>query len=218
MKQKLRKPVAWLLTFAMLFTMLPGVTLTASAANAAPFNYIASIAVAYGNKESTPKDILSDQGYTIMNYDLNADAGGHYIYMGYKTTTDCTKAITGVLFRYGENPPESITYKDAKFYLLGGSTEPNPGENTHVDLNADAGGAYIYTYVTRDTNFGAPITGFDIIGANGIQSFGKIYPDDDGHTWYNPCCETGGNEADLNCGTNDTPMKNKYKKAIQSYV
>ncbi|MBQ3534329.1 MAG: InlB B-repeat-containing protein, partial [Clostridia bacterium] len=207
MKQKLRKPVAWLLTFAMLFTMLPGVTLTASAANAAPFNYIASIAVAYGNKESTPKDILSDQGYTIMNYDLNADAGGHYIYMGYKTTTDCTKAITGVLFRYGENPPESITYKDAKFYLLGGSTEPNPGENTHVDLNADAGGAYIYTYVTRDTNFGAPITGFDIIGANGIQSFGKIYPDDDGHTWYNPCCETGGNEADLNCGTNDTAIR-----------
>ena len=32
MKQKLRKPVAWLLTFAMLFTMLPSFGFTAFAA------------------------------------------------------------------------------------------------------------------------------------------------------------------------------------------
>ncbi len=127
--------------------------------------YIASIAVAYGAKASTPKNILTGQGYTVIDYDLNKGCGAttHYIYMGYKTTENPTDAITGIFFRIGSNPPASATFDKVTAYLLGGSHEPNPGENTHVDLNVDAGGDYIYTYVTRDTSLPA-LTGIFING------------------------------------------------------
>ena len=116
--------------------------------------YISKIAVAYGAKESTPKDILTNNGFTVIDYDLNKGCGStsHYIYMGYKTTQNPSEAITGIFFRTGENPPASATFDGVTAYLLGGSGESNPGENTYVDLNKDAGGSYIYTYVTRDAS------------------------------------------------------------------
>ena len=116
--------------------------------------YISKIAVAYGAKESTPKDILTSNGFTVIDYDLNKGCGitTHYIYMGYKTTQNPSEAITGIFFRTGGNPPASATFDGVTAYLLGGSGESNPGENTYVDLNEDAGGSYIYTYVTRDAS------------------------------------------------------------------
>ena len=135
--------------------------------------YISKIAVAYGAKESTPKDILKNNGFTIIDKDLNDGCGAssHYIYMGYKTTTNPADAITGIFFRTGENPPNSATFDGVTAYLLGGSNESNPGENTHVDLNADAGGQYIYTYVTRNTSRAAVINGMYFDGSNSASGY-----------------------------------------------
>ena len=130
--------------------------------------YISKIAVAYGAKESTPKDILKDNGFTVIDYDLNKGCGSttHYIYMGYKTTQNPSEAITGIFFRTGENPPASATFDGVTAYLLGGNGESNPGENTYVDLNADAGGSYIYTYVTRDASRAAVLQGLYFNSSN----------------------------------------------------
>ena len=93
--------------------------------------YISKIAVAYGDEASTPKNILNNQGFTIIDYDLNKGCGStsHYIYMGYKTTTNPAEAITGIFFRKGNNPPNYDTFDGVTAYLLGESNETNPGED-----------------------------------------------------------------------------------------
>ena len=139
--------------------------------------YISKIAVAYGEKESTPKDILNKEGFTIIDYDLNKGCGAtsHYIYMGYKTTTNPANAITGIFFRTGNNPPNYDTFDGVTAYLLGGSDETNPGEDKAVDLNAKAGGQYIYTYVTRNTSRAAVLNGMYFNGSNSAS--GYVTPD-----------------------------------------
>lgn len=128
---------------------------------AATPTYIASIGIDQdGSKGSIGvndcKAALS--GHTIIDRDLNDGAKGDYVYMGYKTTTDPSKAITGIVFRVGENPPPFITYNDYTFNLVGGSEESNTAtEGGWIDLNGAAGGDYIYMYVTRDSGYGAPL-------------------------------------------------------------
>lgn len=58
--------------------------------------FIESIAIANHKKEDTAKSYLTNNGYTVEDYDLNKNAGGDYIYIGCKRTKDYTKAITGI--------------------------------------------------------------------------------------------------------------------------
>ena len=134
--------------------------------------YISKIAVAYGDKASTPKDILKNKGFTIIDKDLNAGCGSltHYIYMGYKTTTNPADAITGIYIREGNDPPNSATFDGVTAYLLGGSTEDNPAENKPVDLNIDAGGATLHVYVSRNTNLAA-ITDIKFSNTNSMSGY-----------------------------------------------
>ena len=134
--------------------------------------YISKIAVAYGAEASTPKDILKNNGFTIIDKDLNAGCGSntHYIYMGYKTTTNPADAITGIYIREGNDTPNSATFDGVTAYLLGGSTEDNPGENKPVDLNIDAGGATLHVYVSRNTNLAA-ITDIKFSNTNSMSGY-----------------------------------------------
>ena len=134
--------------------------------------YISKIAVAYGANASTPKDILKNNGFTIIDKDLNAGCGSHthYIYMGYKTTTNPADAITGIYIREGNDTPNSATFDGVTAYLLGGSTEDNPGENKPVDLNIDAGGATLHVYVSRNTNLAA-ITDIQFSNTNSMSGY-----------------------------------------------
>lgn len=100
------------LCVCMVLGFLPAITPVVEVEAASMPTYIASIAVSYGAKESTPKDILTKNGYTVINKDLNGGCGAlsDYVYMGYKTTTDPSKAITGIFFRVGGSPPNSATF------------------------------------------------------------------------------------------------------------
>ena len=144
-----------------------------SSSRAVTPTYISKIAVAYGDEASTPKNILNNQGFTIIDYDLNKGCGStsHYIYMGYKTTTNPAEAITGIFFRKGNNPPNYDTFDGVTAYLLGESNETNPGEDKAVDLNVDAGGDYIYTYVTRNTSRAAVLDGLYFDGSSSASGY-----------------------------------------------
>ena len=152
------------LCICMVLSLIPAMPMVAEAVTVP--NYIASIGVSQdGSSGNTGiNDCKSElDGHQIIDVDLNDEAGGDYVYMGYKTTTDPTQAITGIVFREGKNPPNSISYGGATFYLVGGSTEANTAKlGGYIDLNAKAGGSYIYTYVTRDANYGAPLTAMTV--------------------------------------------------------
>lgn len=174
-----------LLLLALVAIMMPS---GAWAQNSTP-TYIASIGVAQdGSSGSTGvNDCKSElSGHVIIDRDLNDGAGGDYVYMGYKTTTDPSNAITGIVFRVGGDPPSSITYQGYTFNLVGGEYEKNTASlGGWIDLNGRAGGVYIYTYVTRASSYGAPLTSMIV---NGSSS----------HSGYITATNTSGNVINLN--------------------
>ena len=165
--------------------------------------YIASIGIAQdGSSGSTGvNDCKSElSGHTIIDRDLNDGAGGDYVYMGYKTTTDPSKAITGILFRVGENPPDRITDNGkAYFYLVGKGETNTASEGGYIDLNAKAGGDYIYMYVTRDTSYGAPLTAITV-------------DENSSKTGYETATNNSGSVIDLNQGAGGNYLYLHYKR------
>ncbi|MBE6649291.1 MAG: hypothetical protein E7614_07235 [Ruminococcaceae bacterium] len=162
-----------------------------------PDFYITDIGIAYAALENTARENLTDNGYTVIEQDLNEDAGGRYVYMGYKTSSDYSRAITGIIFLTEKNPPNSLTHNGATFYLVGGSKESNGTGDGVVDLNKGAGGDYIYTYITRDTNYndGYPL----------VHLWVRIDTTSDGNG-YSTTKNTSGSFQDLNSGTGDKAL------------
>ncbi len=106
--------------------------------------YIESVIVTSSKDKAAAKDGSSYPDYKIIDKDLNKDAGGNFIYLWYKTTTDPNKALRDIRFTYddfGDIP---------SFYT----------KNEH-DLNEGSGGDYIYLWTTKQSTIGAPIS--DII-------------------------------------------------------
>jgi hypothetical protein len=63
-----------------------------------PAKYISEVFLSYGEDANSAKQWLTDNGYTILDQDLNEDADGAFstkrsVYLGYKTTSDESKAI-----------------------------------------------------------------------------------------------------------------------------
>ncbi len=140
--------------------------------------FMDAICIISGDKASTYYDLLdileAKVGawcYDGLYKDLNDGAGGKYVYLGWTTTTDPNNAITGVriLNRGSYNSTPANTYTDANgvvWYLANageaGSVAPrldDLGDNGGaVDLNEGAGGDYLYLYVTKDPDYGVPLS------------------------------------------------------------
>ncbi len=115
--------------------------------------YISELKFAAGTTASNVKKEITNAGFTLIDKDLNEEAGGRFIYMGYKTTNDMSKSI-----------------RDIRFYIAGADearssvTSVVNGVNcsftkvSDVDLNKGVSGRYIYAYASYDANAGLPIT------------------------------------------------------------
>lgn len=114
--------------------------------------YISSINISAAATASTAKNSLTSGGYTLIDKDLNAGSGGNYIYMGYKTTNDPSKALRDIRF-YVADVAES---RDSATVTINGQ-KCTYTRVSDVDLNKGAGGHYIYAYTTNDENAGPPI-------------------------------------------------------------
>lgn len=99
---------------------------------------------------SAAKQKLKDLGYKIFELDLNENAGGYYVYLGYKTTKDYSKAIKDITLRTGKgNHSETYEYNGHNYTLC-----PRTGAQHFIDqggdLNESAGGDYIFLYYTTE--------------------------------------------------------------------
>ncbi len=121
----------------------------------APSNglYISEIKFSSNAVASTAKKGITDSGFTLIDSDLNKGAGGQYVYMGYKTTNDISKAIRDVRF-YAAKDDASRSSVTA---TVNGSSCVYNRVST-VDLNKGASGHYIFGYVSYDPNAGLPVT------------------------------------------------------------
>lgn len=74
--------------FILLLALLFGTIVRAT-------NFISDIRVSTHEKEATAKSQLTNAGYTVIEQDMNQGGGGHYVFIGYKTSTNLADAITG---------------------------------------------------------------------------------------------------------------------------
>lgn len=126
---------------------------------------IGYLAVSYSSKTwKKAYSVLTDQGYSYWDKDLNDGAGGRYIAAGYwNVTNDMSKTIRDVrvLIDNGSEP-DTYTYNGIVYEKVGVDTTSicYPGKlgDGVVDLNLKAGGSYLYLYATRDPKAGPPIT------------------------------------------------------------
>ena len=162
MKKLSKKLLALLLVFAMLIpTGAIAVTTTAAG------SYITELAtshVAYrgGNDlyyedVATAISLLTNNGYSAVDYDLNQGVFGDFIYMGYRLGSNSNSAIRDIKIYKGSNPPsyinETVNGSTCTYYPV------LDVEGYAYDLNANANsGSPIYAYYTKDAAAGGPIT------------------------------------------------------------
>lgn len=134
------------MVLAVLFT-----TLTAGATK-----FITEVKL-IGTKEKSDKETLiataKNQGWTLIDNDLNAGAGGDYIYLLYKEkeNTDGLNHgyITDFYITNSTSYPNELSYQGHSYKLV-----PYDGSEKFIksmgDLNRGAGGDYIHLYYTTD--------------------------------------------------------------------
>jgi len=114
-------------------------------------NYVKNIYISADSKDANARAGLQTQttdALTSILKDLNSGAKGDYIYLGYTLTPDNTQGITGLIMdnKSGSKPPATVNYSGVTYTLI------------NVDLNAGAGGDFIWLYYTKDSRAGKPIT------------------------------------------------------------
>lgn len=151
-----------------------------------PDGYITSIAFTFdGSREECYTNLLKHNwSDTMVDWDFNEEAGGKYVYMGYKKEDDYSNPITGVKLRVSEkdDKPDYITDSNGVQYnLVGGRYEANmcSAESGAVDLNKGAGGNYIFVYVTRDKRY-SPLINISVTD-NYSNSSWEVASDKDGN-------------------------------------
>ncbi len=107
--------------------------------------YISEIAVGGDKDSAAAKKALTDKGYTVYDRDLNEGAGGHFIYLGYKTTKDYNEAIKWIHIysSIDAKPHRNLLDKVVPAYGDSGFV------NSYSDLNYDAGGLYVYLFTSK---------------------------------------------------------------------
>lgn len=126
-------------------------------------DYISEIYVYANTDKSLAKSQLERFGYTIVKTstgeiaDLNHGGGGHYIYLGYKTTTDKKNAITGLAILKGvewsgENNTQPLVFADGKVYYPVKYSNESNGGNLNRGRGAAASDLYLYYTRSNATN------------------------------------------------------------------
>ena len=107
------------------------------------------------NKGDCVKDLVAKgvPENNVIDHDFNCNVKGKYIYIGYKTTTNVSESIRGLVFS-GEKA-DSISYNGITYKTI--SNASNPLNSGALSFNQGVGGSAIYLYYSKDTRLGPPI-------------------------------------------------------------
>lgn len=125
-------------------------------------SFVSRLAVLAGGFSTTGWP-LEKQGYTAVYWndgrpgngryaDMNLNADGKYIFLGYDTTgfydivtkKPRTDLVTGLLVYNGKNPPKQFVSEGKTYKPI------NTMGDSNGDFNQNAGGSYLYLYYTND--------------------------------------------------------------------
>jgi len=119
--------------------------------------FISSIRYGQAGKSADANSAATQGGYTRLDTDFNSGVSGKdYIYLGYQTSTNINDAMATHFRNTHSVDTDTTTFsvngKTLSFTRTGINTSGKK------DLNADAGGDYIYLYATKDPRAGLPVT------------------------------------------------------------
>ena len=156
-------------------------------------DFITDVMVIGGNEDETNtlKNSLRAEGWTVITKDLNADAGGDYIFLLYKTgsneNNDAGAFITDFYISTESGTAPDIIESNGRIYHLVNFDGGSNFIRKKGDLNSNAGGAYIHLYYTKDDETDYSSTAINSISFSATASGGV--------------CENGGTTpCDLNKG------------------
>ncbi len=120
--------------------------------------YISEVFVAVGDtRHAALADMVQYSVDGFIDCDLNLDAGGDYVYLGYKRTDNAKEALTDLVVFEGDEPETNkrlnVNGKSVKYTLA-----------SEVDLNSNAGGKWLYLYSSDSADTGNPIKGLRVEG------------------------------------------------------
>ena len=125
--------------------------------------FITYLVLGYSKDNATKaKAVITRLGskYTAIDKDLNDNAGGRYIFLGYLADTDPTNSIKDLRIRNANNQNNYTAPENKATYTAVGKTpisEAGKLGDGVVDLNLKAGGAYLYYFATKNVLAGDPI-------------------------------------------------------------
>lgn len=104
-----------------------------------------------GKSDGNPcKDLLRKEGYEVIEYDLNKNTGGDYIYLGYKTTTDYKEAIKDIVVLDGNKYMVDTVKINNRTYNICPYDGDSHFKGIKGDLNSNAGGADLHLFYTKE--------------------------------------------------------------------
>ena len=120
--------------------------------------YISEVFVAVGDtRHAALADMVQYSVDGFIDCDLNLDAGGDFVYLGYKRTDNVKEALTDLVVFEGDEPETNrrldINGKSVKYTLA-----------SEVDLNSNAGGKWLYLYSSDSADTGNPIKSLRVEG------------------------------------------------------
>lgn len=119
-----------------------------------PLSFISDIAVDTKRLATDKLHYIPDNGYTLIDMDLNKGrTGSDYVYLGFKTTRDPTQAITDVIVvnnfdgsEYSGDKHKTIVWNGKTYYPVNYGSDSKGG-----NLNRGASGTdNVYLYYTKD--------------------------------------------------------------------
>ena len=172
----------------MLLVMMP------AGLKAQATEYVTDVMVIGDDSSGDVEDLYESKyqpyGWKLIDYDLNKGAGGHDIYLLYKTGTDVTKAISDLYFFVSDNNTSTDSFTlNGRTYTRADYDGDDDFIASKGDLNKGASGKYIYLYYTKDNTNLAPARAITSITINDASVY-SVGPN--GNVFY---------ACDLNDGT-----------------
>ena len=140
--------------------------------------YIYDIKMGIGTTKEEAKKQLIDNGYTVVDTNLNDGTNGKYIYIGYTTTTNEDEAITAIGERWfnatGRNP---MTYIGSYHKYNFTAVTDIDGKQWNTNESANDGSRWVYLYTSKDKKAGDAIKVFEVIANTTAKTISNLSED-----------------------------------------
>ncbi len=159
---------------------------------------------AYQNAEQAANTNGAGVGYGICGTDLTKGTGGdYYVYVAWSYTYNPNEAVRGVKINHASGTSYPISNSGVNWYPINSGVHnwvPQLHSDGCVDLNKGAGGDDLTLYITKDVNYGPPITNFTCKVDDSSISSG----------WYAITTLQDGRHLDVNAGASGNYLYLSY--------